>query len=115
MWETQVQFLVGKIPWRREWQPTLVFLYSDISPDAISAVPGHWLPAVIIISRPTSELPAEKWLTYKRDYLYLFSVCLESHGRRSLVGYSPRGLKESDTTERHHFHFLYVWASLWLS
>ena len=29
----------------------------------------------------------------------------ESHGQRSLVGYSPRGRKESDTTERLHFHF----------
>ena len=29
----------------------------------------------------------------------------ESHGRRSLVGYSPWGRKESDTTERLHFHF----------
>ena len=29
----------------------------------------------------------------------------ESHGRRSLVGCSPRGRKEWDTTERHHFHF----------
>ena len=29
----------------------------------------------------------------------------ESHGLRSLVGYSPRGRKESDTTERLHFHF----------
>ena len=28
----------------------------------------------------------------------------ESHGRRSLVGYSPWGA-ESDTTERLHFHF----------
>ena len=28
----------------------------------------------------------------------------ESHGRRSLVGYNPWGLKESDTTERLHFH-----------
>ena len=27
-----------------------------------------------------------------------------SHGRRSLVGYSPQGRKESDTTERLHFH-----------
>ena len=26
MQETQVQSLVGKIPWRREWQPTPVFL-----------------------------------------------------------------------------------------
>ena len=42
---------VGKIPWRRAWQPTPVFL------------PG------------------------------------ESHGQRSLVGYSPCGHKELDTTE----------------
>ena len=28
----------------------------------------------------------------------------KSHGRRSLVGYSPWGHKESDTTERLHFH-----------
>ena len=43
---------VGKIPWRRKWQPTSVFL------------PG------------------------------------ESHGERSLVGHSPRGHKELDTTEQ---------------
>ena len=49
---------VGKIPWRRAWQPTPVFL------------PG------------------------------------ESRGQRSLVGYSPWVLNESDTTERLHFHFL---------
>ena len=29
----------------------------------------------------------------------------KSHGHRSLVGYSPWGRKESDTTERLHFHF----------
>ena len=50
---------VGKIPWRRKWQPIPVFL------------PG------------------------------------ESHGRRSLVGYSPRGRKESDTTEHLHFTSLH--------
>ena len=32
----------------------------------------------------------------------------ESHGRRNLVGYSPRGRKESDTTERFHFHFTFL-------
>ena len=42
---------VGKIPWRREWQPTPVFL------------PG------------------------------------KSHGQRILVGYSPWGRKELDTTK----------------
>ena len=29
----------------------------------------------------------------------------KSHGRRSLMGCSPWGRKESDTTERLHFHF----------
>ena len=51
---------IGKIPWRRKWQPTPVFL------------PG------------------------------------ESHGRRSLVGYSPQGRKESDMTERLHLHLHYM-------
>ena len=32
----------------------------------------------------------------------------ESQGRRSLLGYSPRGRKESDTTEQLHFHFTYL-------
>ena len=35
----------------------------------------------------------------------------ESHGGRSLVGYSPRGRKESDTTERLHFLFKVWWGS----
>ena len=52
MRETWVRPRVGKIPWRRAWQPTPVFL------------------------------PAE------------------SHRQRSLAGYSPRGRKESDTTEQ---------------
>ena len=41
----------------------------------------------------------------------------ESHGRRSLVGYSPQGCKESDTTERLQFHFSpFLWnSSFWNS
>ena len=31
----------------------------------------------------------------------------KSHGRRSVVGYSPWGRKESDTTERLHFTSAY--------
>ena len=54
-WETGFDPWVGKIPWRRQGQPTPVFL------------PG------------------------------------ESHGWRSLVGCSPWGHKESDTTEQLHF------------
>ena len=36
----------------------------------------------------------------------------ESHGQRSLVGYSPRGCKESDTTEWLHFHLCWYSCSL---
>ena len=52
MQETRLDPWVGKIPWRREWQPTPVFS------------PG------------------------------------ESHGQRSLAGYSPRGSQRVDMTER---------------
>ena len=58
--ETRFNPWVGKIPWRRKWQPTPVFL------------PG------------------------------------KSHGQRSLVGYSPRSRKESDTTEQLHFTSLLI-------
>ena len=34
----------------------------------------------------------------------------KSHGQRSLVGCSPWGLEESDTTERLHFHFFHFHA-----
>ena len=39
----------------------------------------------------------------------------ESQGQGSLVGYSPRDLKESDTTERlyFHFHFIAVTVPVW--
>ena len=58
---------VRKIPWRRKWQPTPVFL------------PG------------------------------------ESHGQRSLPGYSPWGHKESDTTElTKQQGYLYLMKDLFL-
>ena len=57
MWETRFNPWVGKILWRRKWQPTPVLL------------PG------------------------------------KSHGQRSMVGCSPWGRKELDTTEQLHFHF----------
>ena len=56
---------VGKIPWRRKWQPTPVFL------------PG------------------------------------KSHGQTILAGYSPSGLRESDTTERTHTHTLTLRGYYW--
>ena len=47
------------------------------------------------------------WATNRRGQWHPTPVLLpgKSHGRRSLVGYSPWGRWESDTTERLHFHF----------
>ena len=39
--------------------------------------------------------------------------CLEkSHGQMSLVGYSPWGCKESDTTEQRHLHFHFIYLPI---
>ena len=64
MQETRVRSWVGKIPWRRKWQPNPVLL------------PG------------------------------------KSHGRRSLVGYSPWGCKESGVT-KHSTHTAGHTADAW--
>ena len=47
-------------------------------------------------------------LTYKLEKamaLYSSTLAWKIHGQRSLVGCSPWGRQESDTTERLHFHF----------
>ena len=38
--------------------------------------------------------------------------CLGPHGWRSLVGYSPRGHKESDMSDRLHFHFFFHYVAV---
>ena len=47
------------------------------------------------------------WLSLRRRQWHTTPALLpgNSHGRRSLVGRSPWGCTESDTTERLHFHF----------
>ena len=49
------------------------------------------------------EDPLEKEMEYSMPVF----LPGESHGRRSLVGYSPWGRKESDTTEQLHFISFY--------
>ena len=52
------------------------------------------------------KLSFGSWLHHRRQW-HLTPVLLPggSHGWRSLVGCSPWGCWESDTTERLHFHF----------
>ena len=48
----------------------------------------------------------KSWIGWRRQW-HPTPVLLhgKSHGWRSVVGYSPWGREESDTTERLHFHF----------
>ena len=54
------------------------------------------------------SLEFRECISYASGRQHLTPVLLpgKSHGRRSLVGCSPWGREESDTTERLHFHFL---------
>ena len=49
------------------------------------------------------EDPLEKEMA-----IHSSAIAWKSYGQRSLVGYSPWGHKESDTTERLHFPFLFL-------
>ena len=44
-------------------------------------------------------------LLVKEMAMHSSTVAWKSHGQRGMVGYSPWGHKELDTTERIHFHF----------
>ena len=56
---------------------------------------------------PGSRRSTREGIGYPLQYSWASLVAVflpgESRGRGSLVGYSPRGRKESDTTERLHF------------
>ena len=53
------------------------------------------------------RVPSLGWEDSPEEGMTTHSVFLpgEFHELRSLVGYGPRGRKESATTERLHFHF----------
>ena len=77
-------------------QPSQFYLYH--SWEWMAPLPGFRHSPFLITSPPIS---------YWRRQWHPTPVLLpeKSHGQRSLVGCSPWGLKESDTTERLPFHF----------
>ena len=100
-----VRFWIRKIPWRRKWHPTPVFLPGESHGQRSLAGCSLWGRKE---SDTTERLP------------FLFSLsCIgeghgnptpaflpgESQGRGSLVGSSLWGREELDTTERLPFHF----------
>ena len=68
-----------------------------------------WIPFVTFLNPISSSLLITSlfWWDISSKQWHPTPVLLpeKSHGRRSLVGCSPWGREESDTTERLHFHF----------
>ena len=72
-------------------------IYTNLVAQRLKRLPGMQETQVRSLGR---EDPLEKEMAPTPVFLPG-----ESHGGRNLVGYSPWGRKESDTTERLHFHF----------
>jgi hypothetical protein len=69
---------------------------------------GSWFGLFLALTY--NAKPSEKWNfsnPWRRRRWHPTPALLpgKSHGRRRLIGCSPWGLEESDTTERLHFHF----------
>ena len=75
--------------------------WEDSTPDTPSLqLPGLFFLTASASNAGGSQAPLEKAMAPTPVLLPG-----ESHGRRTLVGCSPWGHEESDTTERLHFHF----------
>jgi len=132
---------VGKIPWRREWQPTPIFLPEDFHGQRSLAGCSPWSHKEL---DTTEQLHFHFSFCSDGEFLLVFLICIEgssfclnffilessgqshfqrddfflwhptpvllpgkSHGRRSVVCYSPWGRKESDTTSNFtSLHFI---------
>ena len=88
MQEIWVQTLVGKIPWRRKWQPTPVFLpgefceqrnlvgYSPWSPKELDTIEGltfyKWYQTVFLFSISLISLQVPLWVLQDGTWLQIF-------------------------------------------
>ena len=100
MQETLVRFLGQEDPWRRDRLLTAVFLgFPGGSDSKESACNVGDLGSIPRLGRSPGG-------GHGNPPQY---SCLENpQGQRSLVGYSPWGRKESDTTEQLQLHMRYI-------
>ena len=110
---------VQKIPWIMEWLPTPVFLPREFHGQRCLAGYSPWGCKVLDTtewltlslfhygSKVLKILLVHESYKYWRRQWHPTPVFLpgKSIGRRGLVGCSPWGREESDTTEQLHFHF----------
>ena len=93
---------VGKIPWRRAWQPTPIFL-----PILVKNLPANAGDIRDMSSVP--GLGRSPGGGHGNPLQYsCHGIRRESHGQSSLMGYSLWGREESDTTA--HAHTCMTWV-----
>ena len=99
-----LQRCVSSASWSLCYPPSSVFLLTFLcrKDGSMYSLFSFWPPSFLL-----------RLSSFKAYPLYLSALSPapvllpgKSHGRRSLVGCSPWGRKELDTTERLHFHFL---------
>ena len=96
---------------RKLWYISTMEYYSAIKKNAFESVLMRWMKLEPIIQSEVSQKEKHPYsiLTHisRRRHWHPTPVLLpgKSHGRRSLVGCSPWGRKELDTTKWLHFHF----------
>ena len=82
--------------------------------DKVTSLLFNMLSRLVITFLPRSKCLLISWLQSPSAVILeptkIKSLFLprESHGQRSLVGYTVQGVAESDTTERLHFHFHFL-------
>ena len=113
MWETWVRSLDWEYPLEQSMATHSIVIAWRNSMDR-----GAWRATVRRVAKSQTRLSDSAHRSFHSHLEALFSSLSiprwqptpvlspgKSHGRRSLVDYSPWGSEESDTTERLHFHF----------
>ena len=96
---------IRKIPWRRAWQPTPVFLPEESHGQR--GLEGYSLWGLKEFNKTEQPIPTHMILLWKKKWQPTAVFLLgKSHRQRSLADYSPWGHKESDTSEHMHTHMI---------
>ena len=123
--------LEGRSPWGRWGLGTIQWLHFHFSLSCIGEGNGNplqcsclenprdggaWWAAIYGVTQSRTRLKqlSNSSSILQRRQWYPTPVLLpgKSHGWRSLVGCSPWGREESDTTQWLHFHFYLLWKTI---
>ena len=94
--------LAQEVPPKKPWMSIAFYPFNECLVKAKTPCGNKWFKVINVVYR-------QEWRRKWQPTPVLLPG--KFHGWRSLVGYSPWGCKESDTTER--LHFLSFYSSFW--